>query len=79
MSADIGTDLLCEELTRRRHATQYICKVTLLYLQGDIASGVSALLAWFPATWASKVAPCFIGDAGVTIQCPTRKAANTAR
>ena len=30
----------------------------------DLASGVSALLAWFPASWASKVAPCFIGDAG---------------
>ena len=51
----------------------------------DLASGVSALLAWFPASWASKVAPCFIGDAGgatqlpqeVTIQCPTREAANT--
>ena len=53
----------------------------------DLASGVSALLAWFPASWASKVAPCFIGDAGgatqlpqeVTIQCPTREAANTQR
>ena len=51
----------------------------------DLASGVSALLAWFPASWASKAAPCFIGDAGgatqlpqeVTIQCPTREAANT--
>ena len=50
----------------------------------DLASGVSALLAWFPASWASKV-PCFIGDAGgasqlpqeVTIQCPTREAENT--
>ena len=53
----------------------------------DLASGVPALLAWFPASWASKVAPCFIGDAGgatqlpqeVTIQCPTREAANTQR
>ena len=53
----------------------------------DLVSGVSALLAWFPASWASKVAPCFIGDAGgatqlpqeVTIQCPTHKAANTQR
>ena len=51
----------------------------------DLASGVSALLAWFPASWASKVAPCFIGEAGgatqlpqeVTIQCPTREAADT--
>ena len=46
---------------------------------------MSALLAWFPASWASKVAPCFIGEAGgatqlsqeVTIQCPTREAADT--
>ena len=47
----------------------------------DLVSGVSALLAWFPASWASKVAQCFIGDAGgatqlpqeVTIQCPNRE------
>ena len=53
----------------------------------ELVSGVSALLAWFPASWASKVAPCFIGDAGgatqlpqeVTIQCPTREAASTQR
>ena len=53
----------------------------------DLVSGVSALLAWFPASWASKVAPCFIGDAGgatqlpqeVTIQCPNREAAGTQR
>ena len=53
----------------------------------DLASGVSALLAWFPASWASKVAPCFIGEAGgaaqlpqeVMIQCSTREAANTQR
>ena len=46
---------------------------------------MSALLAWFPASWASKVAPCFIGEAGgatqlpqeVTIQCANREAANT--
>ena len=51
----------------------------------DLVSGVSALLAWFPASWASKVAPCFIGEAGgatqlpqeVTIQCANREAANT--
>ena len=29
----------------------------------DLVSGVSALLAWFPASWASKIAPCFIGEA----------------
>ena len=48
----------------------------------DLVSGVSALLAWFPASWASKVAPCFIGEAGgatqlpqeVTIQCANREA-----
>ena len=27
----------------------------------DLVSGVSALLAWFPASWASKIAPCFLG------------------
>ena len=27
----------------------------------DLVSGVSTLLAWFPASWASKIAPCFIG------------------
>ena len=50
----------------------------------ELVSRVSALLAWFPASWASKVAPCFIGDAGgatqlpqeVIIQCPTREAAS---
>ena len=50
----------------------------------DLVSGVSALLAWFPAIWASKVAPCVIGDAGgasqlpqeVTIQCANGEAAN---
>ena len=44
-------------------------------------------LAWFLASWASKVAQCFIGDAGgatqlpqeVTIQCPNREAAGTQR
>ena len=36
----------------------------------DLVSGVSALLAWFPASWASKIAPCFIGDAGGNIQRP---------
>ena len=53
----------------------------------DLVSGVSALLAWFPASWASKVAQCFIGEAGgstqwpqeVTIQCPNREAAGTQR
>ena len=44
-------------------------------------SGVSALLAWFPASWASKIAPCFIGEEGGSIQllqevaivCPHRE------
>ena len=47
----------------------------------DLVSGVSALLAWFPGSWASKVAQSFIGDAGgatqllqeVAIQCPNRE------
>ena len=53
----------------------------------DLVSGVSGLLAWFPASWASKVAQCFIGEAGgstqwpqeVTIQCPNRETAGTQR
>ena len=36
----------------------------------DLVSGVSALLAWFPASWASKIAPCFIGEEGGSIQLP---------
>ena len=36
----------------------------------DLVSGVSALLAWFPASWASKIAPCFIGEEGGSIQIP---------
>ena len=51
------------------------------------AATESAILAWFPVTWASKVAQCFIDDAGgatqlpqeVTIQCPNREAAGTQR
>ena len=35
----------------------------------DLVSGVSALLAWFPASWASKVAQCFIGEAGGACNC----------
>ena len=36
----------------------------------DLVSGVSALLTWFPASWASKIAPCFIGEEGGSIQLP---------
>jgi len=36
----------------------------------DLVSGVSALLAWFPASCASKIAPCFIGEEGGAIQVP---------
>ena len=36
----------------------------------ELVSGVSALLAWFPASWASKIAPCFIGEEGGSIQLP---------
>ena len=38
----------------------------------DLVSGVSALLAWFPASWASKVAPCFIGEARGAHNCHRR-------
>ena len=27
-------------------------------------------IAWFPASWASKIAPCFIGEEGGSIQLP---------
>ena len=47
----------------------------------SLTSGVAALLAWFPASWASKIAPCFLSQGGapqdpqeVTIPCPTREA-----
>ena len=36
----------------------------------DLVSGSSALLAWFPASWASKIAPCFLGEEGGAIQAP---------
>ena len=36
----------------------------------ELVSGVSAVLAWFPASWASKIAPCFIGEEGGSIQVP---------
>ena len=47
----------------------------------NLVSGVSALLAWFPASWASKIAPCFLalqagtqqGPQEVAIACPTRE------
>ena len=46
----------------------------------DLTSGASALLAWFPASWASKIAPRFLADATdnaqrpqeINIACPTR-------
>ena len=38
----------------------------------DLVSGVSALLAWFPASWASKIAPCFLGEEGGPIQARKR-------
>ena len=46
----------------------------------DLISGASALLAWFPASWASKIAPRFMADTGdnaqkpqeVNITCPKR-------
>ena len=36
----------------------------------DVVSGTTALLAWFPASWASKIAPCFLGEAGGNTQAP---------
>ena len=45
----------------------------------DLLTGVSALFAWFPASWASRIAPAFLGDEGskllpqeVNIPCPNR-------
>ena len=52
----------------------------------SLASGVAALLAWFPASWASKIAPCFLSQGGapqdpqeVAIPCPTREAPGMQR
>ena len=52
----------------------------------SLTSGVAALLAWFPASWASKIAPCFLSQGGapqdpqeVTIPCPTREAPGMQR
>ena len=36
----------------------------------DLVSGTTALLAWFPASWASKIAPCFVEEAGGNTQAP---------
>ena len=53
----------------------------------NLTSGVSALLAWFPASWASKIAPCFLAPQGgapqnpqeVAIPCPTRESPGLQR
>ena len=52
----------------------------------SLTSGVAALLAWFPASWASKVVPYFLAQGGapqppqeVTIPCPTREAPGLQR
>ena len=52
----------------------------------SLTSGVAALVAWFPASWASKIAPCFLSQGGapqepqeVTIPCPTREAPGMQR
>ena len=37
----------------------------------SLTSGVAALLAWFPASWASKVAPCLLSQGGAP-QSPQR-------
>ena len=65
----------------------YACsKKSTLYLGISLTSGVAALLAWFPASWASKIAPCFLHQGGapqppqeVTILCPTREAPGMQR
>ena len=54
----------------------------------EVHAGISALFAWFPASWASKVAPVFVGSEGskispqvINIPCPNRAwdgAQNTA-
>ena len=36
----------------------------------DLVSGTTALLAWFPASWASKIAPCFVGESDGSTQAP---------
>ena len=38
----------------------------------DLVSGVSALLAWFPASWTSKIAPCFKREEEASFACPHR-------
>ena len=53
-----------------------------------VHAGISALFAWFPASWASKIAPVFVGSEGskispqvINIPCPNRAcdgAQNTA-
>ena len=47
----------------------------------DLVSGVSALLAWFPASWAVKWRSVSSTQSPqeVTIQCPNREAAGTQR
>ena len=45
-------------------------KMSLIRCFKMIRVPVSALLAWFPASWASKIAPCFIGEEGGSIQLP---------
>ena len=54
----------------------------------EVHAGISALFAWFPASWASKIAPVFVGNEGskispqvINIPCPNRAwdgAQNTA-
>lgn len=57
------------------------------YAGVTLISGVSALLAWFPASWASKIAPYFLDPhAGaaqhpqeVSLPCPTRDGSGPQR
>ena len=51
----------------------------------DLTSGASALLAWFPASWASKIAPKLLENAPenaqkpeeINIACPKRSCDET--
>ena len=38
----------------------------------DLVSGTTALFAWFPASWASKIAPCFVGESDGSTQAHRR-------
>ena len=59
--------LPCQVMQKRSTCSPYQREFILLYI--DLVSGVSALLAWFPASWASKIGPCFIGRKVAPYNC----------